>query len=546
MSTTVSGPARAPARASVLVAGFTALSRLTGLLRVLLVGAVLGPTHLGNAYQVTNTLPNLVWYGFLAGSLVPTVLVPVLVRQIESGQESSLVSVSRGFLGVVSAASLVVAPVAIVLLPVLLQLATVGVPGTLAEEQVRLSRLLVVLTLPQILLYAVVGTSNAVLYARRRFVLAAVGPSVENVGVMTVLGVVAVRHGGNAAVTSTADLILLGAGSTAAVGLNAALQWWGARRQGVTLFPAGGWRQPEVTALVRRAGRSVGTAALLATQTLVVLLLASRVTGGTVSLQIGLNFYALPVALIATPIGIAVLPELARAWHAHDLVGFRSTYLNGITAALFLAVPATVGYVLLARPLADAVASGALRDGPGETMIADALAVLAVGLVGQALFFVTTQAAFASDDTATPLWCMAGQAALCVGLSAAAVVLADGPATVPLVAGCYAVATLAGGAGILLRVAGRWPGLYPVLVSSIARTAVSATAMAAVVAVVVRGLDGSVTGQVGSIVMLVSAALAGAVSFVASAWLLRSRELAWWVSGLRRQETRPARAGAGR
>ena len=99
------------------MAGFTALSRLTGLLRVLLVGAVLGPTHLGNAYQVTNTLPNLVWYGFLAGSLVPTVLVPVLVRQIERGQESSLASVSRGFLGVVSAASLVVAPVAVVLLP---------------------------------------------------------------------------------------------------------------------------------------------------------------------------------------------------------------------------------------------------------------------------------------------------------------------------------------------------------------------------------------------------------------------------------------------
>ena len=59
------------------------LSRVSGVVRVLVVGAVLGPTHLGDAYQVTNTLPNLIWYGFLAGSLVPALLVPVLVRQIE-------------------------------------------------------------------------------------------------------------------------------------------------------------------------------------------------------------------------------------------------------------------------------------------------------------------------------------------------------------------------------------------------------------------------------------------------------------------------------
>ena len=203
--------------------------------------------------------------------------------------------------------------------------------------------------------------------------------------------------------------------------------------------------------------------------------------------------------------------------------------------------------MLLARPLADAVASGALRDGPGETMIADALAALAVGLVGQALFFVTTQAAFASDDTGTPLWCMAGQATLCVGLSAAAVVLADGPATVPLVAGCYAVATLAGGVGILLRVAGRWPELYPVaggldrpdrgVGRGHGRRGRRRRPRA--------GRRGDGAGRVDR-----GAGGRGAravpAAYVASAWLLRSPELAWWVSGLRRQEARPARAAAGR
>ena len=89
----------------MVVAGCTALSRLSGVIRVLLVGAVLGPTHLGDAYQVTNTLPNLIWYGFLAGSLVPALLVPVLVRQIQRHADDRLAVVSRGFLGVAALAA---------------------------------------------------------------------------------------------------------------------------------------------------------------------------------------------------------------------------------------------------------------------------------------------------------------------------------------------------------------------------------------------------------------------------------------------------------
>ena len=39
---------------------------------------------------------------------------------------------------------------------------------------------------------------------------------------------------------------------------------------------------------------------------LLVMLLASRVAGGAVALQVGLNFYALPIALVTTPIGLAI------------------------------------------------------------------------------------------------------------------------------------------------------------------------------------------------------------------------------------------------
>ena len=55
------------------------------LARFAVVGAVLGPTFFGNTYQFTNSLPNLVYYGFLAGSLFSSLLVPALVRHIDAG-----------------------------------------------------------------------------------------------------------------------------------------------------------------------------------------------------------------------------------------------------------------------------------------------------------------------------------------------------------------------------------------------------------------------------------------------------------------------------
>ena len=234
------------ARASVVVAAFTALSRASGLVRVLAVGAVLGPTHLGNAYQVSNTLPNLVWYGFLAGSLVASILVPVLVRRLDRQEAFRVDAVGGGFLGLVCVGALLLSPLAVLGLPVLLEVATLGVPADVSSEQVDLARLLVLLTIPQVVLYAVVGTSGAVMNSRRQFGLAAAGPAVENLGVIAVLGATMLAFGPTEG-SSTApvgEVLLLGAGSTAAVAVNAG-QWWGARRCGVTLVPRAGWRDPE-------------------------------------------------------------------------------------------------------------------------------------------------------------------------------------------------------------------------------------------------------------------------------------------------------------
>src|SRR5437773_11614684 len=114
------------ARDSMTVAAWTIVSRVTGVIKFAVIGAVLGPTFFGNTYQFTNSLPNLVFYGLLAGSLFSSLLVPALVRHIDAGDRQASERVASGFLGMTLVALVVIAPVAIAIGPLVLRFAAVG------------------------------------------------------------------------------------------------------------------------------------------------------------------------------------------------------------------------------------------------------------------------------------------------------------------------------------------------------------------------------------------------------------------------------------
>ncbi len=116
--------AAAAAGDSITVAAWTIVSRVTGVAKFACIGAVLGPTFLGNTYQFTNSLPNLVYYGFLAGSLFSSLLVPAVVRHIDAGDRRASERVAGGFLGITLVALLLIAPVAITLGPLVLRFAS--------------------------------------------------------------------------------------------------------------------------------------------------------------------------------------------------------------------------------------------------------------------------------------------------------------------------------------------------------------------------------------------------------------------------------------
>ena len=520
---------------SITVAVWTIVSRITGLLRFAVIGAVLGPTFFGNTYQFTNSLPNLVFYGFLAGSLFSSLLVPALVRHIDAGDRRSSQRVAGGFLGVTLTALVVLTPLAVGLGPQAFRLAAVGGgPHLSSAAQVHLGQLLMLMFIPQVFFYGLVGTSTAVMNSRRRFALAAGAPAIENLGTIAVLAAAALLYGSKTSVTNVplGEILLLGLGSTGAVGLHAATQWWGARRAGVVLVPLPGWRDREVRQVIRRALPSLAQAGLSAIQILTLLVMANRLAGGVVAFQIALNFYYLAIAVGATPVALSLLPRLARMHLAGDRAAFKDTLVRGLALGFFVTIPAAVGYLALAQPLARAISFGRLDSATGVTLVAFSIAALSLAVVGQTAFMIATYASYAMKDTRSPLISMLMQASVCLTLATASL-LAHG-ATVLLVLGvALSVSSAAAGCHLSARVLRNLSAVGTQrLLPSVAKFVAASVVMAGPAWIVATTVPPLLGRSLGPRVGIVAAALVGGTLFLALQVLWRSPELGWLTGGL--------------
>ena len=150
-------------KSSTIMAVGTIVSRITGLIRGLLLVAVLGTTLLGDTFNVANTMPNIL-YNLIIGGALTAVFVPQIVRatgEADGGSAfiSRLVTATIVFL-----AGLVL--IAIVIAPVL-----VGIFATsyIGRPEFEVTTLFMRYCLPQILFMGLFALLSQVANAKGRF-----------------------------------------------------------------------------------------------------------------------------------------------------------------------------------------------------------------------------------------------------------------------------------------------------------------------------------------------------------------------------------------
>jgi putative peptidoglycan lipid II flippase len=380
----------------------TALSRLFGFVRVLVIAAILGTTFLGNAFQAANSFSNVVFELVAAGAL-SAVLVPTFVQLIERHDEDEANRLAGGLLGIALVGLGSITVVAIAAAPLIADLLTIGVADeTVAAQQRDLVTYLLRWFLPQVVLYAWAAVATAWLYARRRFAITAAAPIANTVVMVAALVGFRIVAGSDPTLElSGGERLLLAVAGTGGVLGFVGVLCVAAQRCGFSLRPRWLGRDSGLTRLLRLSGWGAllnTTAGLLLGAAIVV---GGSVAGGVVAYQVAFVFFLAPYAILAQPIHTAILPELTLA--AEHGAGDRFT--NSVRAALdrmaVLVVPVSAALVALALPFMRTVAFGRAA-GTGVELLAAGLASLALGLYPYGAFLLFARAYYALDDSRTP------------------------------------------------------------------------------------------------------------------------------------------------
>lgn len=389
----------------------TATSRVFGFSRVLVIAAVLGTTHLGNAFQGSNLVSNVLFELLAAGAL-SAVLVPGFVELFHAGRDRDAELLAGGLLGFGLATMGAVAVVGVVFAPQIASVLSGGVADAeTAQAQRDLSTFLLRFFIPQVMLYALGAVATAVLQAQRRFTVSAAAPIANTVIMVAGLVMFALLRDGQApslAVTTT-EKVVLGLAGTLGVAGFVGVPTFVLLRSGFRLRPRLGWRHP----LVRRtlhhaawAGFQNASVGILLGSALVV---GMAVPGGVVAYYVAYVFFLVPYAVLGQSIHDTILPDLTQHVADRDLTAFGRSLRWGLNTLALLVVPAAGAYVALAEPIMGVVNFGETTSA-GVAMMASALTALALGLFPYSAFLLLTRASYALGDAKTPTVVSVGSA----------------------------------------------------------------------------------------------------------------------------------------
>ena len=454
----------------------TALSRLTGFLRLTAMTATIGVTvsELGSIYTVANLTPNIV-YELILGGILTSVFVPVFVDRMQSRGSDDAHEVADRVMTLVLVIAVVVAALGALFAEQIIRLYLVSsdAPAREAQAQVQLGVFFLRWFMPQIVFYGVGAVAIGLLQARRRFGPPMFAPILNNLVVIGTFVTYAIVRGNRPprviGITG-AEQTVLALGTTLGVIVMTVVLWPSLRSLGYRLHLRFGWRHEAVRHLVRLAAWVALYVAANQLAYVVVIILNNRFRAGPQIYTTAFTVFQLPHAIFAVSIFTALLPGMSERWSSGHPDGVLALVSRGLRDTAVVILPAAVGLFVLAEPISR------LLFEHGEAVPRDSLAIartlkgFAVGLLFFSTFHLLTRTFYAMQDTRTPA--LVNLVAAVVNVGAALVYV--GPLDLGLGGMALAHATsYVVGAGVLLLFLRRRLG--PIDGARIARTAAKAS-----------------------------------------------------------------------
>ncbi len=385
-------------RALGSVGGLTLASRVLALVRDSLQATFVGAGFASDAFLVAFRLPNMFRALFAEGAF-SAAFIPMFNKKV--GEADGEVAAGLVF---AERALAVLFPILVVFTLVMFAAAwpvTWALSGGFnnpTPEQFDFAVTLSRITIPYLALISLVSLLGGILNSLGKFWVNAAAPILLNLSMITGLWFF---HGPDPYATARVQAI------TVTIGGALQLLWliWACRRSGVSLK----LRMPRIDADVRALMKLILPAALGAGATQINLLVSTAMAGALLAPgAISYIYYAdrlnqLPLGLIGIGLGTILLPTVSRLLSSGQDAEAMETQNRGIELALFLTLPATVAFLVVAEPIIRGLFEHGAFTAQDTIATAWALAAFSVGLPAYVLVKVLTPGFYARADTRTPV-----------------------------------------------------------------------------------------------------------------------------------------------
>src|SRR5579884_306247 len=389
--------------AAVLVAASLILSRVIGLFRVSIFAALFGTSAQMADYNAAFRIPDLL-FAVIAGGALSSAFVPVFAGLIERRREDEAWAIANTVLNTLLITMIVLAVAAFILAPQLVDALVPKFTAAGKAETANLTRIM----LAQPVLLGVGGLFAAMQNSYGRFVLPAVAPVLYNV--VIVLG--ALLFGPHFGVYAAAWAVTDGAL------IMFEIQIWGVGPESSRYRPRMEWRLAGAREVLKLLGpRLLGLSAYQVMLLVTTYLASGLGSTGFNSISYAWTLLMFPVGAIGSSLGTAVFPTLARQTAGDQRLQLRRTLRQSLRGILFLAVPATIGLILLRRPIIVVLYGHGAWTPASTAATAYALLFYSLGLAAMTLIEVIPRAFYALRNTRTPVMIAVVSLAVDIALS---------------------------------------------------------------------------------------------------------------------------------
>jgi len=370
-----------------LIATFSFLSKIFGLVRERLIASTFGASDLSDIYYASFRLPDLIFNTLVLGALT-SAFIPVFQKAWNSDREEGLrlaSSVMNFFLLLIG----VLVLLGIIFAPQLMHYIAPGFDSWQIDQASRMTRIMLL----AVIFFVASNIMGGILNAWKRFFSFSLAASFYNIGIIVGIVVFYKYYG----LIGLSYGVLLGSILHLLVQLPESIKYgW---KYKLSLRFDSGLRRILKLMVPRTIGLAASQANLLVTT-----MIASTLPAGSIAIySMADNLQSFPISIFAVSLAVAVFPTFTQAISDNDHEKFSVNFSKSFRRILFLLIPVAVFMLVLRAQIVRVILGSGNFSWENTYYTAQTLGFFALSMFASGLIPLLARSFYAFEDTKTPM-----------------------------------------------------------------------------------------------------------------------------------------------